>query len=88
MLLEPKEISLCHQYTAKVLDRYISCLFTFSFGLGEKQIACILKCSFVFQVTYMLEGSFRHEDFCGHKGVINPGDLQVGNITFKGPVTL
>ncbi|XP_060567284.1 pirin-like isoform X2 [Ruditapes philippinarum] len=27
-------------------------------------------------VTYMLEGSFRHEDFCGHKGVINPGDLQ------------
>ena len=31
----------------------------------------------------MLEGSFRHEDFCGHKGVINPGDLQVGNITLK-----
>ncbi|XP_053400263.1 pirin-like isoform X2 [Mercenaria mercenaria] len=27
-------------------------------------------------VTYMIEGSFRHEDFCGHKGVINPGDLQ------------
>ncbi|XP_052281549.1 pirin-like isoform X2 [Dreissena polymorpha] len=27
-------------------------------------------------VTYMLSGSFRHEDFCGHKGIINPGDLQ------------
>lgn len=27
-------------------------------------------------VTYMLEGSFMHEDFCGHKGTINPGDLQ------------
>jgi len=27
-------------------------------------------------VTYMLEGSFSHEDFCGHKGTINPGDLQ------------
>ena len=25
----------------------------------------------------MLEGSFQHEDFCGHKGTINPGDLQV-----------
>ncbi|KAJ3179150.1 hypothetical protein HDU87_003108 [Geranomyces variabilis] len=27
-------------------------------------------------VTYMLAGSFDHEDFCGHKGRINPGDLQ------------
>lgn len=27
-------------------------------------------------VTYMLKGSFIHEDFCGHKGTINPGDLQ------------
>uniref|UniRef100_A0A1X7T403 SRCR domain-containing protein n=1 Tax=Amphimedon queenslandica TaxID=400682 RepID=A0A1X7T403_AMPQE len=27
-------------------------------------------------VTYMLQGSFMHEDFCGHKGTINPGDLQ------------
>ena len=27
-------------------------------------------------VTYMLEGSFKHEDFCGHKGTIGPGDLQ------------
>ncbi|XP_071087175.1 pirin-like isoform X1 [Haliotis cracherodii] len=27
-------------------------------------------------VTYMLSGSFRHEDFCGHKGTINAGDLQ------------
>ncbi|KAK3611399.1 hypothetical protein CHS0354_034841 [Potamilus streckersoni] len=27
-------------------------------------------------VTYMLSGSFLHEDFCGHRGVINPGDLQ------------
>ncbi len=25
----------------------------------------------------MLKGSFQHEDFCGHKGTINPGDLQV-----------
>jgi len=27
-------------------------------------------------VTYMVEGSFCHEDFGGHKGVIGPGDLQ------------
>jgi redox-sensitive bicupin YhaK (pirin superfamily) len=27
-------------------------------------------------VSYMLEGSFTHEDFLGHKGVLNPGDLQ------------
>ena len=25
----------------------------------------------------MLKGSFKHEDFCGHKGTINSGDLQV-----------
>ena len=28
-------------------------------------------------VTYMINGSFQHEDFCGHKGTINAGDLQV-----------
>jgi len=28
-------------------------------------------------VTYMITGSFQHEDFCGHKGTIYPGDLQV-----------
>jgi redox-sensitive bicupin YhaK (pirin superfamily) len=27
-------------------------------------------------VTYMLKGSFYHEDFKGHKGKIGPGDLQ------------
>jgi len=27
-------------------------------------------------VTYMLEGSFCHEDFCGHAGTIDAGDLQ------------
>ena len=27
-------------------------------------------------VTYMLEGAFEHEDFCGHRGRIGPGDLQ------------
>lgn len=27
-------------------------------------------------VTYMLEGSFQHEDFAGHAGEIGPGDLQ------------
>jgi redox-sensitive bicupin YhaK (pirin superfamily) len=27
-------------------------------------------------VTYMLKGSFNHEDFCGHKGTIKEGDLQ------------
>lgn len=27
-------------------------------------------------VTYMLDGSITHEDFCGHKGTISPGDLQ------------
>ena len=25
----------------------------------------------------MIDGSFQHEDFCGHKGTINAGDLQV-----------
>ena len=29
------------------------------------------------KVTYMLDGSFQHEDFCGHRGTINKGDLQV-----------
>lgn len=27
-------------------------------------------------VTYVLSGKFVHEDFCGHKGTIGPGDLQ------------
>lgn len=27
-------------------------------------------------VTYMLSGAFKHEDFCGHKGIIESGDLQ------------
>ncbi|XP_062616772.1 pirin-like isoform X1 [Saccostrea cucullata] len=27
-------------------------------------------------VTYVLKGSMRHEDFCGHKGIIQDGDLQ------------
>lgn len=27
-------------------------------------------------VTYVLKGGVTHEDFCGHKGTINPGDLQ------------
>jgi redox-sensitive bicupin YhaK (pirin superfamily) len=27
-------------------------------------------------VTYVITGSFAHEDFVGHKGVIGPGDLQ------------
>ncbi|XP_073013447.1 pirin-like protein [Typha latifolia] len=27
-------------------------------------------------VTYMLEGSFTHQDFAGHKGTIHAGDLQ------------
>lgn len=27
-------------------------------------------------VTYMLKGKFTHQDFCGHKGTIGPGDLQ------------
>ena len=30
----------------------------------------------------MLEGSFKHEDFCGHKGTINPGDLQVREFVY------
>lgn len=28
------------------------------------------------KVTYMLAGAAEHEDFVGHRGVINPGDLQ------------
>ncbi|KAI9101369.1 putative quercetinase [Phlyctochytrium arcticum] len=27
-------------------------------------------------VTYMMQGTFNHEDFAGHKGTIGPGDLQ------------
>jgi len=27
-------------------------------------------------VTYMLKGTFKHEDFCGHAGEIHAGDLQ------------
>ncbi|XP_021356648.1 pirin-like [Mizuhopecten yessoensis] len=27
-------------------------------------------------VTYILKGAIRHEDFCGHAGTINEGDLQ------------
>ncbi|XP_034536106.1 pirin isoform X3 [Notolabrus celidotus] len=27
-------------------------------------------------VTYVLEGSTAHEDFCGHSGLLRPGDLQ------------
>ncbi len=32
---------------------------------------------FPLQVSYLLEGNFRHEDFVGHEGVLGPGDLQV-----------
>jgi len=27
-------------------------------------------------VSYLLQGSFKHEDFCGHAGVLSSGDLQ------------
>lgn len=27
-------------------------------------------------VSYILSGKFIHEDFCGHKGILEPGDLQ------------
>jgi redox-sensitive bicupin YhaK (pirin superfamily) len=27
-------------------------------------------------VTFMLEGAFEHQDFAGHKGLIEAGDLQ------------
>lgn len=27
-------------------------------------------------VSYLLEGQFTHEDFCGHKGTLKAGDLQ------------
>ncbi|RVE74342.1 hypothetical protein OJAV_G00021050 [Oryzias javanicus] len=29
-----------------------------------------------FKVTYVLQGTTAHEDFCGHSGVLKPGDLQ------------
>ena len=33
---------------------------------------------FFLKVSYLLEGgSMAHEDFCGHVGKMNPGDLQV-----------
>ena len=28
----------------------------------------------------MIQGSFQHEDFCGHRGTINVGDLQVNHL--------
>lgn len=35
-------------------------------------------CYFFQKVSYLLEGgSMAHEDFCGHVGKMNPGDLQV-----------
>lgn len=33
--------------------------------------------SFSPQVTYVLSGASAHEDFCGHTGKLEPGDLQV-----------
>lgn len=30
----------------------------------------------IFKVTYMIEGATEHEDFVGHRGVIQAGDLQ------------
>ena len=27
-------------------------------------------------VSYLLEGAFNHEDFCGHKGHLEAGDVQ------------
>ena len=38
---------------------------------------CCSSAVYLLKVTYVLAGGVRHEDFCGHKGVINPGDLQV-----------
>lgn len=35
---------------------------------------------YIIQVTYVLKGGVRHEDFCGHKGTIGPGDLQVFHV--------
>lgn len=44
-----------------------------------KRIVLVLTVLIVvfWQVTYVLEGTIAHEDFCGHKGRLNPGDLQV-----------
>jgi redox-sensitive bicupin YhaK (pirin superfamily) len=28
-------------------------------------------------VSYVLKGTLQHQDFAGHKGILNPGDLQV-----------
>ena len=29
-------------------------------------------------MSYLIDGKFRHEDFVGHEGVLEAGDLQVG----------
>lgn len=41
----------------------------------------------VFQVTYLLEGSIAHEDFCGHSGRLKSGDLQVW-LSTRGPLMI
>lgn len=36
------------------------------------------------QVTYLLSGASAHEDFCGHSGKLEAGDLQVDHTTGPG----
>ncbi|XP_061608666.1 pirin isoform X2 [Phyllopteryx taeniolatus] len=52
---------------------------------GEVEHVCFHLCYVLFytvavlfpeQVTYVLEGVVAHEDFCGHSGRLQPGDLQ------------
>uniref|UniRef100_A0A3Q2VW59 Pirin n=1 Tax=Haplochromis burtoni TaxID=8153 RepID=A0A3Q2VW59_HAPBU len=38
-------------------------------------------------VTYLLEGSIAHEDFCGHSGRLKSGDLQVW-LSTRGPLMI
>lgn len=41
------------------------------------QLMLYIHVSFLKQVTYVLEGVTAHEDFCGHSGRLEAGDLQV-----------
>lgn len=73
--LEVHSLSLCYLVTP---DTFLN---TFSvkseqFFIAAKHVLLLLLV--LSKVSYLLEGgSMAHEDFCGHVGQMNPGDLQV-----------
>lgn len=55
--------------------QHIFCRSELFFIAAEHLLFLLLVLS---KVSYLLEGgSMAHEDFCGHVGQMNPGDLQV-----------